>query len=235
MVNIIVLLRAARRDPDSDDVLPGLGPNDLAALRLALSLSTARVTALTMGTDADEQALHQALALGAHKALRIEDADEGLRTADQIAPVLAAVFETLPYDLLLTGQRSADWGSGILGASLAQRLDIPYLSQVSQLVVANGNLVASQTHGDLEVRVTLPLPSLLSVASAPPSNTVIPSAAPQGQHAIEIVDTDDLEFTDASFRGNALPRLLPVKEGTCELVNTPDELLERLRELKFEV
>lgn len=236
MISAFVLLRSTRRSPEPGDVLSGLGPHDFAALRLALTLPNARISVLTMGTRDDDSVLRQAQALGAHRVLRIEDENEGLRSAEQIAPVLAAVFETMPFDLLITGQRSADWGYGILGASLAQRLDIPYLSQVAEVAIQDGDLVAGQNHEDLHVRVTLPLPALISVSSSPLSDDLGQLASNAGaspQSEVELVDIDDLEFTDASFLGSTLPRIAPNGPGTCEMLADANQLLERLGKSKF--
>jgi electron transfer flavoprotein beta subunit len=86
-----------------------------------------------MGPPTAVDGLRKGLAMGATRAIHV--ADEGLAGSDVRATVdvLAAVLRTLVADLILTGADSSDGAGGVVGAALAARLDLPYLSYASEI------------------------------------------------------------------------------------------------------
>lgn len=101
----------------------GVSPADLAALEVALQLGQQRteaVTAITVGDDKCDQAMHDALAAGAQQAIRINVA--GTPSSSETARVLASVLGNA--SLVMCGDYSADRGSGSVPAYLAAELGI---------------------------------------------------------------------------------------------------------------
>ena len=111
----------------------GLEPNgnDEYVLEAALKLIEAHggeVTLLTMGPAGATEALRKGLAMGATRAVHVTDDALGGSCARASAEVLAAALRTLTYDLVFAGADTSDGQGGTLAASIATRLDLPYLS-----------------------------------------------------------------------------------------------------------
>lgn len=110
--------------------------NDEYTLEKALKLTEAHggeVSVLTMGPANASEALRKALAMGAARAYGVTD--DAIRGSDMRATVaiLAAALGKLEYDLVFAGADTSDGQGGIVGAALAARLGLPYLSYASEI------------------------------------------------------------------------------------------------------
>lgn len=107
-------------------------PLDLSAIEEALRLRAgsggSEVVVVTAGPPQAELTLNRAIAMGADKAIRVWD--EAMCGADSFftAEVLCATLRATGFDLILCGSRSADTGSGIVGALLAEELELPLIA-----------------------------------------------------------------------------------------------------------
>ncbi|HLI07523.1 MAG TPA: electron transfer flavoprotein subunit beta/FixA family protein [Ktedonobacteraceae bacterium] len=105
-----------------------------AAVRLKEQLD-GTVLALTLGPQDAEGALRAALAIGANEAIRLWNpvaADWGPFTV--AAALAASIQQIFPApDLVLCGDSASDWSSGIVGPALAELLDLPQITSVTQL------------------------------------------------------------------------------------------------------
>ena len=74
--------------------------------------------------------------MGADKGVLITD--DALDGSDSLATAkaLAAAIKDMEYDLIFTGQRGVDDDMGVVGAAIAEILDIPSVSLVVKLEVA---------------------------------------------------------------------------------------------------
>ncbi len=93
------------------------------------------IKVLTLGPKDAEGALRAALAIGADSALRLWNARAEAWGPFTVAAALAGYLrsETPSPDLVLCGDSSSDWSSGIVGPALAQQLDLPQVTSVVQL------------------------------------------------------------------------------------------------------
>jgi electron transfer flavoprotein beta subunit len=151
-VNIVVLLKAVpvvgterlRDDKLTDrSAQQEANGNDEYTLEKALKLTEAHggeVTVLTMGPPTATDALRKALAMGAAKAVHV--LDDGLRGSDIRATidVLAAALKKLEFDLAFAGADTSDAQGGVVGAALAARLGLPYLSYASEIEPTDGSV-----------------------------------------------------------------------------------------------
>jgi electron transfer flavoprotein beta subunit len=144
-VNIVVLLKAVpvvgterltdELWTDRTSQLEANG-NDEYTLEKALKLTEAHggeVALLTVGPSNASEALRKALAMGAARAYHV--IDDALRGSDMRATVdiLAAALGKLEYDLIFAGADTSDGQGGVVGAALAARLGLPYLSYASEI------------------------------------------------------------------------------------------------------
>jgi electron transfer flavoprotein beta subunit len=123
------------------------------------------VTLISMGPSGNLQGIRQALAMGADKAVLVDDAS--LQGSDSLATaaVLAAAIKREGFDLVIAGTESTDGYAGILPQQLAELLDVPALTFAKKVVV-EGDLVKieRQTQSGYD-EVEAPAPALVSVTA----------------------------------------------------------------------
>jgi len=115
--------------------------NDEYTLEKALKLTETHggeVSLLSVGPANGAEALRKALAMGAARAYQV--VDEAIRGSDVRATVdiLTAALGRLEYDLVLAGADTSDGQGGVVGAALAARLRLPYLSYASEIEPIDG-------------------------------------------------------------------------------------------------
>ncbi|WP_345696193.1 electron transfer flavoprotein subunit beta/FixA family protein [Kitasatospora terrestris] len=133
------------------------------ALRIAEANEGAEVTVLTVGPDDAKDALRKALSMGADKAVHVNDDD--VHGSDVIATsaILAAALTRTGFDLVVCGMASTDGTMGVLPALLAERLDIPQATLLSEVAVT-GTTVTGRRDGDAaSEQVRAALPAVISV------------------------------------------------------------------------
>jgi electron transfer flavoprotein beta subunit len=123
------------------------------------------VTVVSMSPAGNLQGIRQALAMGADKAVVIDD--PALRGADALttARVLGAAIEREGFDLVLTGTESTDGYSGVLPQQLAELLGVPSLTFARSITADQATLrVERQTAAGYDVGEAS-LPALVSVTA----------------------------------------------------------------------
>ena len=146
-----------------------INPNDRNALEMALQLKDihgAEVITLSLGEPRADDALREALAMGADQAFLLTD--EPFAEADAAAAALAlgkAIEQIGDYDLVLTGQSALDTGASQIGPRLAEYLGLPQVLEVHQVSgLSDGKLRAKRNWKDGYAEVEVGLPALLSIA-----------------------------------------------------------------------
>ena len=125
-----------------------INPNDKNALEEALKLRDeqgAEVVAVTMGPERADDALREAMAMGADSAFLLTD--EAFEKADisVATTVLGKAIQKIgDYDLIIAGCQAADTGAGQLGPRLAQYLGLSQITEVCELVAASDSQVKAR-------------------------------------------------------------------------------------------
>lgn len=123
------------------------------------------VTLVSMGPAGNAQGIRQALAMGADKAIIIDD--ETLRGSNALttARVLAAAIGEELYDLIIAGTESTDGYSGVVPQMVAELLDLPSLTYATKVEAAEGSVtIHRQTASGYDV-VTSSLPAVVTVTA----------------------------------------------------------------------
>lgn len=123
------------------------------------------VTLVSMGPAGSMQGIRQALAMGAERAVIIDD--DSLKGADALltARVLAAAISSGPFDLVIAGTESTDGYSGVIPQMLAELLDVPALTYATSVTAGDGGVtVHRQTNAGYDV-VEASLPAVVSVTA----------------------------------------------------------------------
>lgn len=149
-----------------------LNPFDTHALEAAMQIKEGgaipveEVVAVTMGPDSAVRALHKAVALGADRSVHLSD--DALAGSDVCATgyALAKVLESESPDLVLLGQQSDDGECYTIGAVVADHLQMPSLTQVIKIDVADGKLRCERQAEYGYDTVEVELPAVISVGDA---------------------------------------------------------------------
>jgi electron transfer flavoprotein beta subunit len=197
-----------RMRPDAG-TLDRSGPGELnatdknaieAALRLKES-ADAEVVLVTMGPAAATESLRTGLAMGADRAVLVDD--DAVAGSDLVATsrVLAGVLERETPDLVLFGQQTSDGGGAVLWAAVAERLQRPFVSQATKLAVADGVVtVERETEvGNDTIEATLPAVVAVSDALNEPRYTSL-----KGMMAAKKKPLDTLTASDVGLAGDAV-------------------------------
>ncbi|MGH9771314.1 MAG: electron transfer flavoprotein subunit beta/FixA family protein, partial [Candidatus Acidiferrales bacterium] len=129
------------------------------ALRLKESAGTpSEVLVCTLGPNRVLQAVKEALAKGADRALHLDDQDfEGL-DAHGVARALAAALGPEKPDLIVAGLQSDDCGYAQTGVILAEMLNLPHATIVMEIQMKDGGLrVKRELEGGWFQWIELPL------------------------------------------------------------------------------
>jgi electron transfer flavoprotein beta subunit len=203
-----VKISRSREELDLRDAVKILNPPDKYALEAALRLREAdggEVIALTVGGPEAEDVAHEAVAIGADKAILVtgEPASSFQLPASNIVTLAlaAAVGKLGPVDLVLTGQTGLTDGTGSLAPRLAAALDWPVLLDAVRLTAEVAGLTALVAAENGGVVAPAPTPAVVAILPGPerpryPHPARIANAWNDGM--VEVWTADDLGLTDLS-------------------------------------
>lgn len=165
-------LTADGREIDTRYLGFAISPHEECAVEEAVRLMEKHggtVTVLTLGPEAAIEQLRDALAIGVQHAILLETDGGGssrseydpTATAAAIAAAIQAEGKT--YDLLLFGNEAADSGDYQVGVRVAYLLDLPCVTGIKALEIADGEAVAQREIGGNWESFTVPLPAVFTV------------------------------------------------------------------------
>jgi electron transfer flavoprotein beta subunit len=138
-----------------------------AGLRLAETTGGGEVVVACLGPDKAEEAIRRALAMGAARALHLNDPAFQGGDAAATARALAKAIEPEKPDLVLTGLQSDDAGWSQTGLLIAERLGLPSATLIMEIdPPSNGRVkVKRELESGWFQWITLPLPAALTIQS----------------------------------------------------------------------
>src|SRR5947209_17053092 len=135
-------------------------------LREGGAVEVDEIVAVTMGPESAVRALHKAVSLGADRSLHLTD---GALAGSDVAATgyaLSKALEKESPDLVLLGQQSEDGECYTIGAVVADHLQMPSLTQVIKMDVADGGLRCERQAEYGYDTVEVQLPAVISVGDA---------------------------------------------------------------------
>ncbi|HQU71570.1 MAG: electron transfer flavoprotein subunit beta/FixA family protein [Calditrichaeota bacterium] len=137
-----------------------INPYDEFAIEEALQLTEkngGEVTLLSMGPASIEKTIREGLAMGAHKAIRL-NVDKTPDDPTVTAKALAETLKNGQYDLIFFGKQAVDDDHGQMASLVGELLDLPTVTVVLELHVDGGSATAKrEVEGGLEtIRFSLP-------------------------------------------------------------------------------
>lgn len=141
-----------------------VSPYDEFALEEAIRLKEAKggdVTVVTFGPDRAQQALREALARGATKAVHVKGESTDADSLG-VAKVLAAAVKTIPHDIVFLGKQGVGTDNGLVGPMLAELLGYPQVNVVTKLEAGDGKVTAHREIEGAEEVIECPTPAVIT-------------------------------------------------------------------------
>ena len=153
-----------------------VNPYDVLGVSLAARLKAsldAEVVAVTMGPPLASDALVQAMAMGADRAVHLNDRAFAGSDTLATARALSLALERENCDLIICGRNSADSETGQVGPEIAEILGIPQITAVSSLEIAEDgkSLIAVRLNDEGHQTIECDLPALISVTDGAAEET----------------------------------------------------------------
>ena len=210
---------------------------DIYALEEGLRLKEkhgGEVVLVTLGPARAQQALKEALAKGADRALNLDDPAFAALDAFGIARALSKAIEKEKPDIVLTGLQSDDFGAAQTGVVLAEFLGLPHSTIIMDIQAEGGALrVKRELEGGWFRWISLPLPAVITVQSGinKPRYATLKGIMAAKKKPVAKLTAADLGLTADEL----VPRLritkvyTPVKAAQTEfLQGSPKEIATRL-------
>jgi electron transfer flavoprotein beta subunit len=133
-------------------------------LRIKDRLGEGKITLITTGPERAKDALKSGLAVGADEAIHL--LDEAFEGSDPYATalILSKALEKTDHDIIFCGKQGVDEDHAQVGIALAELLDIPHISVVTKLEIAEDGESAvahREVEGGHEI-VETPLPAVIT-------------------------------------------------------------------------
>jgi len=154
--------------------------------------------------------------------------------------ILAGVLKTIPFDLIIAGQRSVDDENFLVGPAVAELLNIPSISMVIRAEVSDGAIRCVKTvdGGIMELEARLPLLFTTQRGLNEPRYTSLPGIMKAKKKPLEVKTLADFKIDvpsqDTSTRVVAMN--LPPARKAARIIQGADarqkaaELVRALRE-----
>ncbi|MED4732465.1 electron transfer flavoprotein subunit beta/FixA family protein, partial [Aneurinibacillus migulanus] len=196
------------------------------------------VTVITVGPERAESALRTALAMGADKAVIVDDED--IETDEySIAKILAAVIKDREYDIILGGNMAVDNGSGQVGPRLAEELNIAQVTTITKLTVDGGKAtIERDVEGDIEtIEVSLPVLVTAQQGLNEPRYPSLPGIMKAKKKPMERLTVDDLNIDgEVAAKTSVIETFLPPKKEAGRILSgdVQDQVKELVQLLRNE-
>lgn len=205
-----------------------------AALRLRDAGLACRITAVTIGTDAQAM-LRQCAALGADEIVAIEPGPRELDCAAIAGVLHAYITRSGGADLVLCGRQASDDDQGVVPLLLAEKLGCAVTTLARDIKCADGVLTVARATPDGDEVVRGALPALVTVSNeigAPRFPTAKAKMAAR-KMAAQVIAIDTLGLDAASLESKVVLKrqYVPQIQGNCEFISgTPAEIAKALME-----
>ncbi|WP_338750522.1 electron transfer flavoprotein subunit beta/FixA family protein [Bacillus sp. FJAT-52991] len=229
-MNIYVLLKRTFDTEEKISVANGaiqedgaefiINPYDEYAVEEAIQIRDDKggeVTVVSVGTEESEKQLRTALAMGADKAVLINIEDD-IEDGDQFttAKILAEYLKDKEADLIIAGNVAIDGGSGQVGPRVAELLDIPYVTTITNIEIDGETVnIVRDVEGDSEkIQTALPLLVTAQQGLNEPRYPSLPGIMKAKKKPLEELELDDLDLEeeDVETKTKTIDIFLPPKK-----------------------
>jgi len=219
-MKIIVLVKQtfdteAKLTLDNNGKIDGKGvklimnPYDEYAVEEGLRIkekTNGEVTVISVDKEQDQDALRQAIAMGADEAVMVVPGDVELDEYST-ATILAKVISKMEYDIILGGFRAIDDGSCQVAGRVAESLNIPVVNMVTEIKIENDKVqVTRDIEGGSEV-IEVKLPAVLTAQKGlnEPRYPSMKGIMKAKKKPIKIIGLDELGLAEDQLAARVKP------------------------------
>ncbi|MDA9212516.1 electron transfer flavoprotein subunit beta/FixA family protein [Gammaproteobacteria bacterium] len=198
------------------------------AVRIKESGNASEVIAITIGKTESQEQLRTALALGADRAILVEN--DSLLEPLALAKVLAKIVKDESPDLIILGKQAIDGDNNQTGQMLASILDLPQATNASELIVEDGSVsVTREIDGGLQtLKLTKPAIVTTDLRLNEPRYASLPNIMKAKKKELKIIPLVDTGI-DISPRTELLKVELPEARAAGIIVESVDQLVDKLK------
>jgi len=198
------------------------------AVRLKEAGSVEEVVAVSVGTNASQEQLRTALALGADRAILVETEVEVDSLG--VAKLLKAVAEKENPDIIILGKQAIDNDSNQTGQMLSALLGYSQGTFASEVSLKDGTLeVIREVDGGLQtVHLTLPAIVTTYLRLNEPRYASLPNIMKAKKKPMDTLTPDELSV-DVKLRVNTLKVFPPPQRAAGIKVESVEELVDKLK------
>jgi len=217
-----------------------VSPFDEYALEAALKIREAgegEVIVACAGRQASQASLRQGLAMGADRAILVEDQRFERCDALTRAAALAALARSESAGLVLLGKYGVGTDEWQTGPMLAELLEWPHVSAVSKLeVTADGFTASREVEGAVEIcEGSLPAVITCEKGLNEPRYASLKGIMQAKKKPIDVKSPADLGIEEGALAGPRLTwegmEMPPARSGAQLIDGTPEEAAGRLAQL----
>ena len=147
-----------------------MNPDDLAGLEAALALKdkddSIEIDVISMGPPQAAGMLQEAISRGADKAILLTDRRLGGADTCATSRTLAAALNKVGYDFIIAGRQAIDGDTAQVGPQTAERLGIPQVTYVDEIIELNPEYAVVKKSLDTEEQIVkVKLPAVITTLS----------------------------------------------------------------------
>jgi len=228
---IKVRVKADGTGVEKQNVKMSMNPFDEIAMEQAIRLLEQKIAteviAVTIGADASQETLRQALALGANRAILVKT--ENHFCSLNIAKILQKIALDEQPDLILMGKQAIDGDNNQTPQMLAALLNWPQATFISQLNINGHSIeVTREIDGGLET-LGMNLPAIISVDLRlnEPRYASLPNIMKAKSKPLSIIELETLGLTLKNHIEILAVTAPPARSGGIK-VDSVTELLKKL-------
>lgn len=188
-----------------DGVPSIINPDDKNALEEALTIKDnqkdVHVTVITMGPLQADDALREALAMGADDAILLTDRAFGGSDTWSTSLIISEAIKKLgTFDIIFCGRQAIDGDTAQVGPQIAEKLNLPQITYVKKLEIQGDEVVAERALEDGYQVIRTKMPCLLTAIKElnQPRYASIPGIVEAyDEKEVKIMTYDDLKIDKA--------------------------------------
>lgn len=218
---------------DTESVEYKVNPFDENAIEEALRIADehdGEVVIVSIGPDDVVPTIRAGLAMGAHRAIRVEVEDTDL-DSDLAARIFAAVFREEEPDLFILGKQAVDGDNNQTGQLVAEYLGLPQACFASEVKIEDGEaIVTREVDGGMEtIAISLPAIVTADLRLNEPRYASLPGIMKAKRKTIDEMDLDDLDIDDTALKVEVVGLEEPEGRKAGVIVDSVDALIDKLK------
>jgi len=200
------------------------------ALQIADQVDECEIIVVAIGDEDATKEIRGALAMGAHRGILVE-CDEAELDSDAVAKMLVKIAEDEEPDIILMGKQAVDGDSNQVGQLVAEYLGWPQATFAYKVELEGDSAanVQREVDGGVEtVHLSFPAVITTDLRLNEPRYTSLPGIMKAKRKPLEVMEPDDLDIELDELKVEVVGYSLPADRQAGQVVQSVDELIEKL-------